>query len=399
MSSEEYSKEASAADHKVHAPIPVRVGYDLLMSARNRTGTGTYAVQLLRHLQRVPGLSMLPLNGWRCLDGCRGAPGRLARNFLDIAWTHVGLPLHLSSLGPDVLHTPAYVAPLTLRCPLVVTVHDVIYRRFPQHYARWWVQYLESLMPRVLRTASAIITVSEHAKRDITQAYDVDPSRIHVIYHGVDHRRFHEGVAQYGRDRLVAYGIRGEYVLHVGALVARKNIPLLLNAVSILKKEGTWGNRQVVLAGAASPGLRGAPSVAETIARLALDGDVILGGHVPGDDLPLLYANAAVLAFPSLYEGFGLPIVEAMACGTPVVARAGSAVTEIVGDAGMLVHGDDPAVFAGALANVLGNNDLRRTLRERGLGRTKDFTWQRCAYRTAQVYSMATFDTKAKGLG
>jgi len=364
----------------------LRVAWDVHQSKRNWTGTGVFAVHLLDHLRCQPGSELLPLAGWDVPTRRKGLPWRAARVVMDVIWTQAVLPFELAFLRPDVLHAPAFVAPLWGTCPLVVTIHDTIYCQFPEQHARWWVRYMNWLMPRVVARAAAIIAVSEATKQDVIRHFGADPSRIHVIYHGVDHGRFHPDAGTGAGPLLARYGIRGEYVLHVGALVMRKNIPLLLEAVALLKDRGHWGRRQVVLAGSASPGMPGAQAVYEAVDRLGLAEDVVCANHVPDAALPALYARAAVLAFPSRYEGFGLPLVEAMACGVPVVAAAGSAISEVVGTAGILISGDDREAFADGLLTVLENPEVRATLRERGLRRAANFTWDKAARQTIDVY-------------
>jgi glycosyltransferase involved in cell wall biosynthesis len=368
---------------------PLRVGWDVRLVSRNRTGSGVYARCLGEQLASHPQVELLPLDGWNWLDHKRGLPWRAARVLSDIAWTQVNVPIAAARVGAAVLHAPAYLAPVWGSLPLVVTAHDLSYRHFPEHFARWWVQYLNLVMPRVLQRAERVITVSEHAKRDIAAAYAIDPARIRVIYPGVDHRRFHPG-ATLGADTLArSYGIRCEYVLHVGALVARKNIPLLLEAVALLRDRGKWKSRQVVLVGGDTPGMIGAEAVHQAVDRLKLADEVVFADHVPDEHLASLYTQSAVLAFPSRFEGFGLPLVEAMACGVPVVAVGGSSVSEVVGNAGLLVGSDDPEAFATALLSALEDSTLRKELRARGLQRATDFTWERSADETIAVYHEA----------
>lgn len=365
-------------------PTP-RIAWDNALAGQNQTGTGVYAANLLAQLRRDPRLRVAVYNGWR-LGPAQGSPlARAWRNGRDLAWTHAGLPLQLLRQPADLLHAPAFVAPPRAPCPLVVAALDTIYLRYPSHYRRWWVQYLRGLLPVVLRKAAAVITISEHAKQAIMRAYGLAPDKVHVTLLGVDHGRYHP-VATGGEATLSRLGLRDGYVLHVGALVRRKNIPGLLRAVAWLRQRGRWPDRPVVLVGAASPGLPGAAEVMDSIESLGLGDTVVLAGHVPDAALPTLYAHAGLLAMPSLDEGFGLPLVEAMACGVPVVASAASCLPEIVGEAGCLVAPYDTPAWAGALEAVLGDLNLRVELRERGLLRARNFSWERTAAETAAVY-------------
>jgi glycosyltransferase involved in cell wall biosynthesis len=374
------------------APV-IRVAWDLQLAGRNQTGTGVYAAQLLSHLKQPGLLDVRVLDGWHLPRNHGGGAGRAARTLIEMAWNHAGLPVAVDGLRADVLHAPAFVAPLWGNCPLVVTIHDTIYRHFPEQYPGWWVAYMNLVMPRVVARAAAVIVGSNNTKQDLVRDYGVDPARVHVIYYGVDHERFTPFTGPDAEAALDQYGIRSDYVLHVGALVARKNIPLLLEAVARLKAQGHWGTRQLVLAGPVSPGMPGAEAIRAAVTRLELTDDVVFVGHVPDDVLPRLYARAEVLAFPSRYEGFGFPLIEAMSCGTPVVAAAGSSVSELVGSAGRLVPGDDPEALASALREVLTDQRLRTTLRARGLRRAAEFTWERAARQTADVYRQVVDST------
>ena len=356
------------------------------IARRNQTGVGDYSVQLLHHLYNEADIEVEAILGWNVFERGQNLPNRIARQLFDLFWTNIFLPAELARKRVDVLHAPAYIAPIWGSCPLIVTVHDTISRLFPSHYAGWWVKYTEWLLPRILKRASAVITVSEHSKQDIIRTYGVDPSRVRVIYPAVDHARYNPGAGSDSGRVMKHYGIPGEYVLHVGALVTRKNIPLLLEAVGILKDRGKWGNRRLILAGPKAPGMPGVKEVEETIARLQLEKDVVITGHVPAEWLPGLYAGASIFAFPSLYEGFGTPPIEAMACGVPVVATAGSAVSEVVGSAGLLVPGNDKEAFAEAMLSVLENPAVQEDLRARGLQRAATFTWQHTAQQTVDLY-------------
>jgi len=206
-----------------------------------------------------------------------------------------------------------------------------------------------------------------------------------VITYGVDHQCFRPGAAMddaWARQ----IGIRSEYVLHVGGFYERKNVPTLLQAIAQLRARGKWGERQLVLAGAEAPGIAGAKEIHRTIAELELAPYVVLPGRVPDEHLPGLYSHAALVAMPSLYEGFGFPILEGMSAGTPVVASNTSSLPEVAGDAAILVEPRNAQSLAEAISQVLENPQLRAELRARGLKRAEEFTWKRTADETIAVY-------------
>jgi glycosyltransferase involved in cell wall biosynthesis len=236
-----------------------------------------------------------------------------------------------------------------------------------------------------LNSAAAIVCVSEHSKRDTVATYNVPTGKVFVIPNGVEHERFYPGIAL-DHDWAVSLGIREDYVLHVGAFSYRKNIPVLLRAVAHLRSTGAWKNRQLILAGPQDLALNGAHEVFETIKELKLSESVVLTGLIPNQHLPALYANAALLAMPSLYEGFGLPVLEAMATGTPVVASDTSSLPEVAGGAAILFEPRDHLALADAIQDVLKRRLVAEELRRKGLERARQFSWQRTAQETIAVY-------------
>jgi glycosyltransferase involved in cell wall biosynthesis len=264
-------------------------------------------------------------------------------------------------------------------------MHDITYLLYPAHFGQRWIRYMKSVAPATVRSAAAIICGSEHSKNDLVEAYKISPAKVHVVPYGVDHQRFRPGLAL---DKVWAaqVGIQAGYVLHVGELSHRKNIPALLNAVAHLRSLGKWGSRQLVLAGAESPGMLGGDEVHKTIDRLQLAANVVLAGRVPDEHLPGLYANASLLVMPSLYEGFGFPVLEAMAAGTPVVASNTSSLPEVAGTAAVLVAPGDTVALAEAMISVLESPRCAAELRASGLVWAKQFNWQQTAAKTIDVY-------------
>ncbi|MCU1253866.1 MAG: glycosyl transferase group 1 [Candidatus Angelobacter sp.] len=364
---------------------PIRVAWDNCFARRNLTGTGVYAARLLENLAQEPDLSLESLNGWP--DTVRGGSSarRVFRVVGNLAWTHLHLPALLWKREFDLLHSPAFIAPLAAPCPVVITMHDIIYLLYPSHFASWWIRYMKSVVPSTVISAAAIICGSEHSKRDIMEAYALSAAKIHVVPYGVDHQRFHPAAVldpAWARQ----LGIREGYVLHVGELSYRKNIPTLLRAVAYLRRIGKWGSRQLVLAGSEAPGMVGAKEVHQTVEELDLSGNAILAGRVADEYLPGLYAKASLLVMPSFYEGFGFPVLEAMAAGTPVVASNISSLPEVVGEAAILVSPHEVEGLANAMADVLDNPAVAAELRAKGLARAQQFNWQRTAAETVQVY-------------
>lgn len=362
----------------------IKVAWDDCFARRNLTGTGVYAARLLEQLSIRPDLDLSVFDGWpaKTKSGIVSRAFKFAGN---MAWTHFGLPVRLWRGHFDLLHSPAFVAPIKAPCPVVITMHDITYLLYPAHFARRWVRYMKSVAPIAVKSAAAIICGSEHSKRDLVEAYKLSPAKVHVVPYGVDHERFRPGTslnAEWARQA----GIRAGYVLHVGGLFHRKNIPALLRAVAQLRSQGKWGDRQLVLAGSDAPGVPGADEIYSTVKQLDLTANVVLPGRVPDEHLPGLYAQASLLVMPSLYEGFGFPVLEAMASGIPVVASNTSSLPEVAGEAAILVPPHDTTALADAIIAILSRQNLADDLRAKGLAQAQQFNWQRTAAETVAVY-------------
>jgi glycosyltransferase involved in cell wall biosynthesis len=361
----------------------LRVAWDNCLASRDKAGTGTYAARLLEQFKSRPELRMDVLDGWH-LSG-KSFAAAATRTAGGLLWTHVHLPALVWKHGADLLHSPAFVAPIAASCPVVITIHDVTYLLHSSHFANWWTTYLKIVMPPAVRSAAAIICGSENSKRDIAKAYDIAPAKVRVVPYGVDHERFHAGATldpQWART----LGIRDGYVLHVGTFSYRKNIPTLLRAVALLREKGKWEERQVVLAGSQNLSLKGAPEIFNAIRELDLSGCVVLTGYTPDEHVAGLYAHASMLVMPSLYEGFGFPVLEAMAAGTPVVFSNTSSQPDGAGDAAILFPPEDHRALAAAMQDLIENRSLAEELRRKGLQQARQFSWQRTAEQTIAIY-------------
>jgi glycosyltransferase involved in cell wall biosynthesis len=355
-------------------------------AGRIQTGTGGYARNLMAALETACNVRVSTLTASRPFDGRTGVLAKASRAAHQVMWTQLGIRRELRRLKPDLLHAPAFVSSLVAPCPLVVTIHDIAYVRFPQHYEKPWLWYTKLLVPLVARRAKAVITVSGHAKQDVQRHLHLPPDKVHAVYPGVDHERFRPLDAADVAGVAARYGLDKPFVLHVGNLAARKNIPTLLNAVFRLKRANFWRDRRVVLAGGVSPGLPGYADVLATIEKLGLEHEVVLLGHVPDDDLPAIYNLAEAVVMPTLHEGFGSPVAEAMACGRPAIASNCSSLPEVAGDAALLVDPRDSEAWAQALSQVLTDEALRQSMVEQGLVRAREFTWEKAAEETLRVY-------------
>lgn len=370
---------------------PLQVAWDNSLARRNPTGTGVYASQLIHELSAQPDLRLKVFEGWDPWQRKRGAygdQGTLAhahRAITGLFWSHLYFPYALRKERFDLLHSPAFVVPFGCPCPSVVTILDLSFLVFPNQFERRWQTYVKMTMPSVLRTVSGVICISEHSKQELLRSYKISPERVHVIYCGIDHERFRPG-ATLDRAWAKSVGLNKDYALHVGTLSQRKNIPLLLRAIALLRSKNKFQNLQLVLAGPELSVLQGGSEIHQAVETLGLQETVVLTGHVSDERLPGLYSQARMLVMPSLYEGFGLPVVESMASGTPVVASNTSSFPEVAGDAALLVPPTDEQEFANAMDDVLSNAGIAEELRRKGLERSRQFSWRRSAIETIAVY-------------
>ncbi len=268
------------------------------------------------------------------------------------AWEQAALPL--LARDAQLIYSPANLAPLASRRNVVV-IHDVAALRHPEWYSSAYVRYQRALLPRLAQRARLVITVSEFSKQELVDVLGADPERIVVVPNGVDER--FNPTQRTAHDR--------PYVLVVGTRIARKNVAALEESGRRLSALGI----DLVHAGSGRAYMR---DEQETGIFREL-------GYVPDEDMPSLYANALVLAMPSLYEGFGLPCLEAMACGTPVIASNTAALPETTGNAAVLVDPDDHTAFADALQKLATDDAHRKELSRKAIERAQQFTWERTA--------------------
>jgi glycosyltransferase involved in cell wall biosynthesis len=317
----------------------VRVALDVSPLRQTRAGTARYVRALLAR-----GTVDFDSLTW-------GGEGRAAAAARDLVW--YPWLLSIKATRSDVIHCPTFRAPLRSRRPLVVTVHDLAVLRHPETFNRWTRSYSRVAVPRVAKTADRLIAVSGFTRAEVVELLGVEHDRVRVIPNGIEEAFTPDGPAA-----------DGDYVLAVGTLEPRKNLPRLAEATRRLGVE-------LRVVGARGWGEVPLPAGVETL------------GFVDDTELARLYRGAACLAYPSLYEGFGIPILEAMACGTPVVTSRGGATEETAGGAAVLVDPLDPSVIAAGIEEAAAK---RNDLRERGLERVRRFSWAESVRATEDVY-------------
>ena len=287
-----------------------------------------------------------------------------------------------------LFHATEHLLPRFKTTKTVFTLHDLIFKFFPQHHLPRNRIFLSLAMPIFLRRADAIICVSEHTKRDAIKLYQIDEAKTHVIYEGV-HPRFKPvtdvQILQRAKER---YNLPDKFILAVGTIEPRKNLMTLFEAFKELITNNPSTNNPFNDLSIIVVGKQGwlFEETFRAVHERGLTGRIKFPGFVPDEDLPAVYSLAKALAFPSVYEGFGFPPLEAMACGTPVVCSNASSLPELVGEAALLLPPNDAAQWAAALTRALTDRGLALDLRQRGPHQAAKYTWAKAAAETLQVY-------------
>jgi len=373
---------------------------DLSAAAHERAGLGRYAASLAEALLALgvpltaflndpresrlqPPLSELPTYSARL-------PRKRWR--LRAALSYFGGPSMDRALGDvQLFHATEHLLPKLTRARSVFTLHDTAYLLFPEYHLPRNRIYLRAMMPRFLERADRVIAVSENTRRDALRLYPLDPGKIEVIPEGVDARfrpDLDDTIVSAVRRR---YDLPERFILCISTIEPRKNLTTLLEAYATLRHHHP-DVRLVIVGG------RGwlFERFFERLRSLGLEGEVVLTGYVPDEDVPALLNAAEVFAFPSEFEGFGLPPLEAMACGVPVVCSNAASLPEVVGEAGVLLPPRDVAAWVEALGRLLDDAQLREDLRARGLERASRFTWDAAARMTLDVYRSVTAERSSR---
>src|SRR5216683_8443108 len=380
----------------------MKIAINALFLRAPASGSGQYLAHLLKALAETDQRNEYVLLGPQPLqqesNASHGFPYQVKsvpafagrnENFEKLVWEQFTGPAAAREAGADLLHVPYFAGPLVLRTPTVVTIHDVIPLRLPLYRAGSRVGAYMRLVARAAHRATLIITISQHAKKDMMDALKLPPERIRVIYEaaGEEYRPITDPtVLAAARAR---YGLGERYILYLGGLDQRKNVPQLVRAFAHLQRQMGDSGLQLFIAG--NPDRqRGLlfPDPRPIASGLGMEGQIIYR-FIEEEDKPAIYSGASVFVFPSLYEGFGLTPLEAMSCGAPVISSNRTSLPEVVGDAAISLDPDDIHKLVEAMCSVLSNSDLRADLRARSLQRAAQFNWRKTATETIDAYEEA----------
>jgi len=378
-----------------------RIGIDYTSAVRQGAGIGRLTRELVRALIDLDTDSRYILLAATAgihgvspaLRAVQGHPNVQAKTLpvsdrlLNLIWHRLRLPLWVEYwTGPlDIFHSPDFALPPVRSARSLVTVHDLSFMRVPECSDPRLRAYLARVVPASIRRADMVLADSKSTRDDVVALLGVDPACVEVVYAGVEERFQRVSDTEVLAAVRARYQLPKRFVLGLGTLQPRKNFPRLIEAHAQVRKKTGEGIGLVIAGG---PGWM-SEDIFYRMQELGIQDSVRLPGYVADEDLPALYSLADVFAFPSLYEGFGLPPLEAMACGTPVVASDVSSLPEVMGDAALMVNPYDVAALAEGIERLLSDAPLRALCIQRGLDQARQFTWKRSAAKLLQVYQRA----------
>jgi len=382
----------------------LRIGINARYLQRQMTGIERYTSELIRNLGRMDSKDkfMLFFNKHERLPNLRFADNIIPyvsrfptkRVMLRILWEELFLYFEIRKKKLDIFHGPSFVVPLIKpkNCKYVITIHDLSWFLYPESFTFFNKLFFKIFLPVSILNSDRIIADSLSTKGDIIRFFNVNPSKIEVIYLGIDDSFIKPLRSERNEDILRKYGLPKDYILSIGSLLPRKNVVNIIKAFNELKKKGL--NDKLVIIGKKAWLY---DQIFSVINDFNIEREIIFTGYVDDKDLPFLYSRAKLLLFPSLYEGFGLPILEAMACGCPVITSNVSSMPEVAGDAALLVNPDSVDSIVLAMEKILYNDKMRESLISKGYIQARRFNWKRTAKQTLALYRKV-YDNKPGAL-
>jgi glycosyltransferase involved in cell wall biosynthesis len=364
----------------------MKIGIDVHSIGSGTGGNETYYRSLIRALPKVDCTNQYLLYsttlGFTALNGF-GAPNfrvRHVRPASPYARIPFALPAQIKRDRVDVFHAQ-FILPPFVKCRTVVSILDIAYEHFPDSFPAYQRAWSKILIPSSAHRADHIVTLSEHSKSDIIRTYGIPEKKVSVTYLGAGDEYVLGDKIEAKNEIARKYGIAGDFVLYLGRLQSRKNLVRLVDAYARVRLAGF--RHKLVLAG--KQDFLSQPVISR-IKQLRLEKEILLPGYIPAEDVPGFYNAAEIFLYPSLYEGFGLPVIEAMACGLPVITSYGSSLEEVAGDAALLVDPLDEISIAHALQRLLEDHQLRDRLSRDGLKRSAQFRYENTARQTLTIY-------------
>jgi glycosyltransferase involved in cell wall biosynthesis len=368
----------------------VRIGIDAHYLGNNKTGNETYTLNLLRALSRVDKgdndysvyLTKPEVAAQQVVVDSR-FKNRLLRPSAAVLRIPIVLPCELARRPVDLLHSQYFIPPF-VSCKSVVTIHDVSFEDRAEHFRPLNRFGLRSLVPRSIRRAEKVLAVSQWLKDTIVKLYDIAPEKI-VVTHLAASQNFYRRDVESARAFVAAnFGITTPFLLYVGNIVPGKNVEGIVKAFACFRRNSTMRLPKLVIVG---PKLWGWGAVSSLVEEFKLRDEVVCTGYVSQESLPQFYTACDVFLFPSFSETFGLPVLEAMSCGAPVVASIRGALPEVTDGAALLVNPEDPTEIAEAIYHVLSSSGCGADLQRRGIERSRAFSWNATAAKTLTVYN------------
>lgn len=369
----------------------MKIGINTRYIQNRQTGIENYTLNLLLNLKKVDkdneyvlffgSDKAVPLEITECgfnYDVCK-IPTR--NQLTKVIWSHFYLPLQIKRLKLDLFHEPLFIAPIFKSSPTVVTVYDLAFIHVPDCFPYRAKFYFKALLAKSLKSSDRVIAISVSTKNDIVENFGISPNKIDIVYPGIDEAFKLIGDKEILEAVRVKYGL-DDFVLAVSLISPRKNIIRLIKAFGLLKAEG-GGNHKLVIVGGNGWGYEEAHL---QVRRSGLEGEVKFLGYVPKKDLVCLYNLAKAFVYPSLYEGFGMPVLEAMACGCPVAASNVSSVPEACGDAALFFDPYSIEGISSVTSRLLRENDLRHKCIQNGFKQIGKFSWKKAAETTVNIY-------------
>lgn len=379
----------------------MRIGIDIstVLNHGQDIGAGRYITNLVRNLLKIDKKNTYVFTGRyvtdKYLEIINGIRSTCTDNKIEFKlykttqkklnlWNRLRFPpIELMGFKADLLHCPDFLIPPTLNNNIILTIHDLAFLRFPEFNFDWFIKKYTGEVKKNARISRRIIADSESTKDDIVNFFNIDPQKIEVIYLASDTVFKKLPGTSIDKDILKKYKIDKKYILSVGTIEPRKNFITSIKAFNLIKQKNTGFDYKLVIAG--RTGWKSEATYEEREKSPYWE-DILFTGRVPDRDLVQIYNQAELFVYPSLFEGFGLPPLEAMSCGLPVIASNTSSLKEVIGDAGILVTAGDESELKKQILHVLENKEIKEELKGKSLFRAKEFNWEETAQKTINLY-------------